>query len=192
MRYSIVCFSLFICAFCSAQTKTDKALQQKYRELLHAHNTQVDSVYASFFYERGNISLDHFEYESAIADYNKAIQKDPKNYKIYHNRGMAKMERGLTKEAISDFDRTIELMPLSTYAYTKRGTCRITLGDYAGAKQDSSTAIGIDSNSAVAYYNRGVSNCMLGSRDNGCYDLNKAYDLGDEKSLDAIKKYCSK
>jgi len=46
-----------------------------------------------------------------MADYDKAIELDQKNGRIYFNRGDAYTQLGNYQQAIADFDRAVELDP---------------------------------------------------------------------------------
>ena len=51
------------------------------------------------------------DYKDAIADYDKAIEINPKFAEAYYNRGIAKESTGDYKGAIADWGKAIELNP---------------------------------------------------------------------------------
>jgi hypothetical protein len=55
---------------------------------------------------------------------------------------------------------------------------------------DFNQAIVIDPNLAEAYYSRGFSKILLGQRQSGCFDLNKAKELGKAETHFLIKEFC--
>ena len=57
------------------------------------------------------------QYTEAIADYDKAIELDPKLAPAYMNRGVAKYNLKQYSEAIADYDKAIELDPDYAPAY---------------------------------------------------------------------------
>ena len=61
------------------------------------------------------------QYKEAIADYDKAIELNPKDAKAYNNRGVAKRQLKQYKEAITDYDKAIKLNPKDVKAYNNRG-----------------------------------------------------------------------
>ena len=72
---------------------------------------------------------DKGEYDNAIADYNAAIQLDPKDAVAYSNRGVA---WGIKKEydkAIADFSEAIRLDPKDVGAYNNRAWLLATCPD---------------------------------------------------------------
>jgi tetratricopeptide (TPR) repeat protein len=50
-------------------------------------------------------------YDSAIANYTKAIQADPKNAEAYFQRGKAYNFKDETEKAKADFKKVVELTP---------------------------------------------------------------------------------
>ena len=62
------------------------------------------------------------DYESAIPDFDRAVELDPDDAGQYDHRGFAKMSIGDYEGAIADFDRAIELDPADTYAQQSRIT----------------------------------------------------------------------
>jgi eukaryotic-like serine/threonine-protein kinase len=60
--------------------------------------------------------------EGALADYNKAIEIDPKNSNAYNNRGNLRTDKlNDTKGALADYNKAIEIDPQNAYPYYNRG-----------------------------------------------------------------------
>ena len=91
----------------------------------------------------------------AIADYNRAIELDPKYAAAYYNRGLAKKAKGDLDGAIADYNRAIELDPKLAIAYNNRGIAKEAKGDLDGAIADYNRAIELDPKLAIASNNRG-------------------------------------
>ena len=73
-------------------------------------------------------------FDSAIADFTKAIELKPNNDSAYTNRGSAHYEKAEFDRAIADFTKAIEINPRSALAYCNlgwilRGDRRRTRGD---------------------------------------------------------------
>ena len=65
-----------------------------------------------------------------------------------------------------------------------------TLKDYEGAVEDYTKAIEINPTFASAYLNRGNISVLKKQPELGCEDFNKALDLGLNKALEYVAKYC--
>ncbi|NTW52613.1 MAG: hypothetical protein HGB22_08500 [Chlorobiaceae bacterium] len=74
--------------------------------------------------------------QGSIAEFTKAIRRDPKSAKAYAGRGTVKIAMGDKPGAIADFTKAIELDPKSAGSYTGRGTSRFSSGDLPGAVGD--------------------------------------------------------
>ena len=96
------------------------------------------------------------EFDSAIADYNKAIKIKPDNAMAYFGRGMARGRTGNISEGIEDISVYIKSHPDNSRALTKRGVRYIWLGELEKAEQDLSKAIALDENNAEANDDLGV------------------------------------
>ena len=61
------------------------------------------------------------DYDKAIADYDEAIELDPKDAVAYNNRGVAWYAKNEYDKAIADFNEAIRLDPEDAVAYINRG-----------------------------------------------------------------------
>ena len=66
---------------------------------------------AEKYFKLGEQKYNKKDYQGAIADYDKAIELNPKEARAYYNRGVVKDELKQYKEAIADYDKAIELNP---------------------------------------------------------------------------------
>lgn len=97
-------------------------------------STQADDYFreAEKYYSQGN-------YDQAIANYNKAIQINPNDAKVYVNRGVAYASRCNYDQAIADFDKALQID--SNFAggagiYYNRGVAYHYKKDYDKAWED--------------------------------------------------------
>ena len=63
------------------------------------------SMHYYYYNERGQVKATLGNYAEAIADYDKAIELNPKYAKAYHNRGLAKEALGQHDAAKVDFEK---------------------------------------------------------------------------------------
>ena len=128
----------------------------------------------------------------AIAEYNKAMQINPRYAVPYGYRGDLYLLQGLYDEAISDCNKAIELNPRYVSAYNTRGVAYYSRGLYDQALLDFNKAIEIDSRNAMPYNNRALVMMELGNTEMACSDWKRACELGDCRSYTTAKKlgYC--
>jgi tetratricopeptide (TPR) repeat protein/predicted Ser/Thr protein kinase len=69
--------------------------------------------------------------DQAIADYNKAIDLNPKDVKAYNNRGNAYQDRKELNRAIADFNEAIRLAPTTAAPYVNRGNAYVKMVERA-------------------------------------------------------------
>ena len=116
----------------------------------------VGAETAEDYNEKGNVFIDHYEYEKAIECFDKAIELDPNFIDAYSSRGNVYNYLKQYDKAIADFDRTIILNPDYAEVYYSRGRAYSGLGQYESAIEDYNKAIELDSNFTTgAYNNRG-------------------------------------
>jgi tetratricopeptide (TPR) repeat protein len=60
--------------------------------------------------------------ERAIADFNKALDIDPRLAKAYYNRAAVYRAKSEIDRAITDYSKAIEINPLYGHAYFNRGS----------------------------------------------------------------------
>jgi tetratricopeptide (TPR) repeat protein len=127
------------------------------------------------------------DYPGAIADYNRALEIDPKFLEIYFRRGIA---RSLTKDwpgAEADYTRAIAIDAEHPEAYLHRGSMRNIQSNWQGAKVDFNTAIYLNPNITAAYLGRGFALCELHDCQHGLKDYDRAIVL-DPNSAEAYNR----
>ena len=80
--------------------------------------------------------MDKGDYEGAITDFTKAIEKNPDYAYAYNNRGSAKYKAEQYSSAIEDFDKAIKLNGNYITAYLNRGNAKEMTRDIDGACAD--------------------------------------------------------
>lgn len=107
-------------------------------------------------FARGNLAYLEGDYESALIDYEWAIQLNPGHAAAYNNRGVAYYYSGQLDRARRDYNEAVRLDPRYATSYMNRGIVRTAQGDLDGALVDFSEAIRLNPAYALAYLNRGV------------------------------------
>jgi tetratricopeptide (TPR) repeat protein len=97
-----------------------------------------------FFVHRGNLHHRAGRYVEALADFDRALELDPRNPFAFLLRGGTRRAKGNTAGAVSDFSRAIELNPRVADAFLGRGLARLSLGQADEARQDFARAVAVD------------------------------------------------
>jgi tetratricopeptide (TPR) repeat protein len=105
-------------------------------------------------FQQGSSAYDNGDYDKALADFNQAIQLDPKVAVAYNIRGAVYFHKGAYDRAFADFNQAIQLDPTYVFAYNNRGNVYLHKGDYDKAIADYDKAIQLDPKYAGAYDNR--------------------------------------
>lgn len=93
-------------------------------------------------------------FDSAIADYTRAIELAPDFAAAYSNRGLAYAKNDLYDLSIEDLTQAINIDPDNADSYLKRGNAYFDKGEYEQAIADFNSAIVLEPELALAYQNR--------------------------------------
>ncbi len=105
---------------------------------------------AAFYQNRANANFVMGEYDTAIADYNKAIELNSKDSTIYFSRALAHFNNKNFTLAIADLDKVVELDPKEAMAHFKRGAALEKVGNFEKALSDYQKAIELDADNEPA------------------------------------------
>ena len=127
------------------------------------------------------------EFDSAIENFNNAIERNPHFPEAYYYRGAAHLNIGAACQnvkkyncAIEDLDKAIQLKSNYEEAYNVRGLVYHHKSEYGCAIADFDKAIEINSEYADAYNNRGASYREKGENSLAIEDCTRALQLNPE------------
>jgi len=100
---------------------------------------------------RGQLRSDEGEYDLANADFQAALDFNPKNWRALHNRGVSYAQAAQFAEAFDDFNAVIQLNPKYGKAYANRATLYVQAKDLQSAIKDYQLAIHHDPKFATAH-----------------------------------------
>ncbi len=129
---------------------------------------------ASMHYSRGNAYLDANDLDSAISEYNKAIELDPNSADAYANRGLVYFKRSLFDQAILDFTAAIAIDPKDALVYNNRGLAFAQKKLFDLAIADYNKAAELNPQEAEFYYNLAVAYYYKKDYENSWRYINKA------------------
>jgi len=135
------------------------------------------------------------DHQGALADYERAISLDAKNFKAYALRGLSRAALGAYREAIQDYEKALELNPkVARNFYKERGEARAHLEDFEGAIDDFTKALELRNQPDVTpisneslYFSRGTAKLKSGHSTSGWSDIRKAAELGLAEALEQMK-----
>ena len=117
----------------------------------------------------------------ALADFEIAVQLDPKNWKPLHNRGVSRALASRLDEASEDFSRVIQLKPDYANAWFNRAEIRAECGEHEQAVADYTQAIQRKPEDADAYLRRGQAYIQLRKFREALADYGHAVKLAPSK-----------
>ena len=145
---------------------------------------------------RGWVGIDQvIPLDQAMAHFDRAIERDPKDVDALRMRGRLWSARKEYDRALADFDRAIQLAPDRAPAYVDRGRLRGLRSDLDQAVVDFSEAIRLDPKNASAYGQRAYTWVEKGDTAKGIagyteairLDPNDAWAYG-QRSTSAVSK----
>lgn len=120
-------------------------------------------------------------YEDAIADYNEAIQLNPKHSLSYLNRGVVYATNEEHEKAIADYIEGMRLKPLepelAADVYTNMGVAYFSLGKSEEAIKNYTQATQLDPNDFLAFFNRCIAYKDIGQEKEAIADCDRAIEL---------------
>ncbi len=123
--------------------------------------------------------LKNEDFEGAMEDFNKAVEKDPELAEAYLHRGYVYGSSGELQEALADFNKAIAIDSAYIEAYYNRGFIYHFFEEYEKAIADFNKVIALNPGDTEAYINRALIRGRLGDKEGEIADLKNAAKLGD-------------
>ncbi len=176
-------------ADCEQLLDFDRAIKACTRFIARAQQEPRGRI-AQAYSNRGFAFAETGRFDRAVLDYNRAIERNPKDDNAYNYRGVAHMRQGRVSRALKDFDRAIRIEPKNFYAYENRARAYLLLKQPAEALRSINKAIGLNSEQAFFYETRGLIHEALNNRNAAIQDYAAAYHLAPlEHYRDRLKKF---
>jgi tetratricopeptide (TPR) repeat protein len=121
-------------AVCDDPAKNPDEAIKACTRLLAAGRDNASSV--GIYLSRGTGWYWRQDFDSAIADFNEALRRDPNSASAYHNRGRAWLSKNDVDRAIADFNHAIDLNPKDLDAYADRALSLYNKSEYSRAISD--------------------------------------------------------
>ena len=161
------------------EAKTLKEKQKAFKEVIEHYTNALDKdlQLASVYNNRGNAYNNINEYDSAIADFDIAIQLEPNSAEAYHNRGNTYGKNGELDLALADFNKAMQIKPDDAETYSNQGNVHYRKREYDRAIIDYNKAIKLKPDYPEAYNNRGVAYREKGEFNLALENFNRAIEL---------------
>ncbi|MGN6186069.1 MAG: tetratricopeptide repeat protein [Thermoanaerobaculia bacterium] len=173
----------------------EKAREEKWPEAIAAYDKAIAATpTADAYLGRANAYASSNNNDRALADYDKAIQLDPKSFSAYNGRAIMYKEKGDIAKAVAEYDRviagaspetqTIELV----LALESRGDIRAAQNQSDAARADYDKAIEVAAKDAItnyvlapdAFLGRAKLSIAAGNKDAARADLKRALALNEK------------
>jgi len=149
-----------------------RQLDQALKALSACISKDKKNIY--LYMKRGNLWAMKGDWNSAIKDFNKVIQLNPKFPQAYELRGLSKIKLGKKSEGLKDLDRAITLSPEPFQILSRKGNVLASMGKSQEAIEVFTKAIKLSPNFFGGYVNRANVYESLGEYSKALKDYDKA------------------
>ncbi len=136
-------------------------------------NIPIDTKQSEVLSQQALDKVKKGELQSALEDYNQAIEANPENSEAYNNRGNAYFFLNQPEEAIKNYNQAIKLNPELSRAYYNRGFAYQRQGKTELAVKDFNKTLSLNPDYLPAYLNRAVVRSILGDNQGAIEDYNE-------------------
>ncbi len=125
-----------------------------------------------------------YDYDSAVYEYDRGLQFNPRNVELLRDRAATQMLRGSYDYAVRDYDRLLSLREEpSAELYYNRGCAHLAAGRLNEAISDFTKSISMNEVWSLAYNNRGTTYARLGDYQKAVADFTRAIELEPDNRL---------
>ena len=117
------------------------------------------------------------DFDSALREYNEAVNAAPELAEAYCRRGLVYHEMGKTAQALTDLDQAIQCDPQLPTAYLERAKMRTESGDLDGALADFGQLMLIRAHDPETYLQRGICLVKKGLANDAIADFHRVLKL---------------
>ncbi len=128
--------------------------------------------------ERGVAFARQGRYQQAIAEFSRAIQRNPTFVEAFHNRALVYVAIGNLGQGVSDLSVVVQIRPQCLDGYNRRGRLHLSMERYDEAVADFEKVIEIDSQRVEAYFLRALACYAQGRYEEAWEDLDGLQALG--------------
>lgn len=139
---------------------------------------ETDPSDANACNQRGIASARNLQYETAIAEFTRAVRRNPAFADAYYNRAIVYAALGQLGQAASDLTSVIEIRPEFAQAYSGRGRIQAAMGQYDQAISDFTKVLEIDPAPGDMYMRRSLAYFAQGQYDKAWEDVHKLQSMG--------------
>ena len=133
--------------------------------------------WAAAYHKRGNAYWWHNEHQRALADYDRAIQRQPGYADVYADRGLVYYELGENQHCLRDCEQALVLNNRLARAYVGLGLAHYRLHEYQQAIEDYSRAVALYARDPWPFGNRAAAYYQLKDYRRALEDCNRALAL---------------
>jgi tetratricopeptide (TPR) repeat protein len=127
---------------------------------------------------RGIASAKDAQYENAIAEFSRAVSRDPTFADAHYNRAIVYAALGQLGQAVADLTIVIEIKPEFTQAYRNRGIIQAALDQYDQAASDFTRVLELDPADNETYMRRSLVAYAKGDYEKAWADVREMQSLG--------------
>jgi tetratricopeptide (TPR) repeat protein len=118
------------------------------------------------------------EYQAALAEFARAIRRDPTCVEAFCNRALVYAALGNLGPAASDLAKVVEIRPTYVEAYVRQARLHAAINEHDEAIADLTKALEIDPQCAEAYFQRSLVHYAMGMYEEALDDARRIQSLG--------------